>query len=100
MQDEMQQLIAKDLGIENLSSEQQRQVISEFGVVALQAATLAIVEQLPEDKREEFGTLSKSGDAGALQAFLDANAPDHENIAKQAVARELARFKDFQASAA
>ena len=100
MQDEMQKLIAQDLGISDLSSEQQQQLISEFGAVALKAATAAIVEQLPEGKRGEFATLAQAGNPAALQKFLDAEVPTHEDIAKAAVAEEVKRFKEFQQSAA
>lgn len=99
MQDEMQQLIAKDLGISDLPVEQQQQLIGEFGAVALKAATLAIVEKLPKDKRPMFATLAQGGDPAALQTFLDAEVPAHEQIAKDAVAAEVTRFQEFQKAA-
>ncbi len=99
MQDEMQKLIAQDLGISDLSAEQQQQLISEFGAVALKAATVAIVEKLPEGKRGRFAELAQGGDPAALQTFLDAEVPDHEEVAKAAVAEEVKKFKEFQASA-
>src|ERR1700749_2306489 len=93
MQDEMQKLIAQDLGIADLPDEQQQALISEFGAVALKAATVAIVEKLPEAKRADFATLAQGGDPEALQKFLDAEVPGHEEIAKAAVAEEVKRFK-------
>ena len=41
MQDEIQQMIAADLGIAHLTGEEQKSVISLFGIVALKAATAA-----------------------------------------------------------
>jgi hypothetical protein len=99
MQDEMQKLIAQDLGISDMSPEQQQELIGQFGAVALKAATVAIVEKLPEDKRPTFATLAQGGDPAALQAFLDAEVPAHEQIAKDAVAEEVKRFREFQKSA-
>lgn len=99
MQDEMQKLIAQDLGISDLPAGEQEALISEFGAVALKAATLAIVEKLPEGKRGEFSALAQGGDPDALQKFLDAEVPSHEEVAKAAVAEEVQRFKEFQASA-
>lgn len=91
--DQMQQMIAKDLGLEALAPEQQRQIITAFGEVALKAATLAIAEKLPEGKRDQFAALAERGDPAALQKFLDLEVPDHDAIAKDAVAREVVAFK-------
>lgn len=99
MQDEIQKLIAQDLGIGDLSEAEQQQLIAQFGEVALKAATVAIVEKLPEDKRDQFAALAQGGDPAAMQQFLDAEVPAHEEIAKAAVAEEVKRFKEFQASA-
>jgi len=99
MQDEMQKLIAQDLGISDLPIEQQQSLIGEFGAVALKAATVAIIEKLSEDKRGKFAELAQAGDPAALQVFLDAEVPAHEQLAKDAVAEEVRKFKEFQKSA-
>ena len=96
MQDELTAAIAADLGISNLPIEEQKTVISQFGQVALKAATLSVISQLSPDKRDEFAKLAETGDASALKAFLDQAIPDHENVVKAAVAEEVKRFKDFQ----
>jgi len=93
MPDEMQKLIATDLGISALPLDQQQELINGLGEVALKAATAAILEQVPEGKRDEFAALAAGGDAGAMQKFLDAEVPEHEALAKQAVAAEIDRFK-------
>lgn len=97
MQDELTALIAADLGIKDLPPEQQQTLIAQFGEVALKAATLAIIGKLAEDKREEFAKLAEAGDALKLQEFLSREVPDHESLAKAAVAEEVQRFKAFQA---
>ncbi|MEK7101755.1 MAG: DUF5663 domain-containing protein [Patescibacteria group bacterium] len=96
MQDELTKLISADLGIEELPLGEQQSLIAQFGEIALKAATLAVVEKLAEDKREEFAKLAEAGDAAALKTFLDTEVPGHEDIAKAAVAEEVKRFKDFQ----
>jgi len=97
MQDELTALIAEDLGIKDLPAEQQRTLIAQFGEVALKAATLSVLGALAEDKRGEFAKLAEAGDPTALKAFLDREVPDHETIAKAAVAEEVKKFKAFQA---
>lgn len=96
MQDELTTLIANDLGIASLPPEEQKSIIGQFGEVALKAATVAILGKLAEGKRDEFARLAEAGDAAALKAFLDREAPGHDDIAKAAVAEEVRRFKDFQ----
>ena len=97
MQDELTTLIAKDLGIKDVPLAEQQALISQFGEIALKAATLAVVGKLSEAKRGEFAKLAEAGDAAALKTFLDREVPDHETIAKAAVAEEVKRFKAFQA---
>jgi hypothetical protein len=97
MQDELTKAIATDLGISELPAGEQQTLIAQFGEVALKAATVAVLGKLAEDKREEFAKLAEAGDAAAVQAFLDAHVPGHEDIAKAAVTEEIRRFKAFQA---
>lgn len=97
MQDEMTALIAADLGIKDLPLAEQQALISQFGEIALKAASLSVVEKLTEAKRAEFAKLAEAGDATALKTFLDREVPGHEGIAKAAVAEEVRRFKAFQA---
>jgi len=96
MQDELTALIAKDLGIDSLPLGEQQTLIAQFGEVALKAATISVIEKLAEDKRDEFAKLAEAGDATALKAFLDREVPEHEEVAKAAVAEEIKRFKEFQ----
>ena len=95
MNDPLTQQIATDLGMNDLPMEKQEELIAQFGEIALKAATTAILGTLSESNRETFVTLSQSGDAEALQAFLDKEVPGHEELAKKAVADEVARFKAF-----
>jgi len=98
MQEEMTAAIAAELGIGEVPIEEQQKLISQFGEVALKATTLAIVGKLAEAKRGEFVKLAEAGDATALKAFLDTEVPDHETLARGAVAEEVRRFKAFQAA--
>ena len=98
MQDELTAAIAADLGITDLPMEEQQTIIGQFGEVALKAATMSVIGKLADSKREEFLQLAEAGDAAALKMFLDREVPGHEGIVKAAVAEEVKRFKDFQAT--
>jgi len=78
----------------DLSLEEQEQLIAGFSEVALKSATLAVLEKLPESKHEEFAKLAEAGEASSLQAFLDREVPGHEEIAGQAVRQELTHVKE------
>jgi hypothetical protein len=96
MDEQITARIAEDLGLTALPVEGQKKLIAQFGEVALKAATIAVVSKLAEDKREEFAKLSEAGDATALGAFLDREVPNHEELAKEAVAEEVKKFRAFQ----
>lgn len=96
MQDEITAAIAADLGIKDLPVQEQQELIAQFGEVALKAATLAVFGKLAEDKRDAFAKLAEAGDAPMFKTFLDREVPTHGEIARQAVAEEVKRFKDFQ----
>jgi hypothetical protein len=98
MPDNLSALIAADLGITDLPKEEQETLISQFGEVALKAATLSVIGKLAGDKREEFATLAQAGDAAGLKSFLDREVPGHEEMVKSAVAEEIKKFKDFQSA--
>lgn len=97
MQDELAAQIAADLGIASLPVDEQKSLIAQFGEVALKAATLAVVGKMTEAARGEFTKLAQAGDGAAVQEFLNREVPDHESLAKVAVAEEVKRFKAFQA---
>jgi|SRR3989344_9137687 len=94
MQDDLVHTLGTELGITDLSPEEQERLIASFGEVALKAATVAVLEKVPEGKREEFATLAEAGDPVALSSFLDTEVPGHEAIAGAAVAEEFKRFKE------
>lgn len=98
MQDELTALIAVDLGIKDLPIAEQQTIIAQFGEIALKAATLSVIGKLSSDKRDEFEKLAKTGDATGLKTFLDREVPEHEDIARSAVAEEVKKFKAFQVS--
>lgn len=86
--------IAKELGIESLGVPEQQELVASFGEVALKAALVAVLEKLPEARREEFTALIERGDSKAIQAFLDKEVPGHEALAGEAVRKELTSFKE------
>lgn len=98
MQDDQMKALANDLNIAHLSEQEQQELLAQFGEVALKAATVAILEKLPADKRQDFASAAETGDATKVQEFLNKEVPDHESLAKAAIDAEVRRFKEFTAS--
>lgn len=96
--DDLTKSIATDLGIADLPQNEQQILIAQFGEVALKAASLAVMEKLPDEKRAAFIALAQAGDPTAVQEYLNKELPDHENIARAAVQQEVASFKAAQAA--
>jgi hypothetical protein len=93
MNDQLTSEIAANLGIQGMSHKEQEELIAQFGEIALKAATLAVLRKLSPEKRDAFLKLAKSGNAENIKAFLDTEVPNHDDIAKSAVAEEVERFK-------
>jgi len=96
MQDELQQAVAEELGIEGLTPTEQQELIAQVTGVMLKAASIAILEKLPEAAREQFITIADTKDEVALKTFLEKELPDSEAVVRAAVAEEVRRFKEFQ----
>ena len=90
---EQKNTLIAELGIGDFSTEDQNNLLEQFGEVALKAATIAVMENLPVSKQEEFAKLAEAGDADQLKAFLDSEVPEHERIAADAVSTEIAHFR-------
>lgn len=98
MPDELIAAIASDLGISELPREEQQKLIAQFGEIALKAASVAVLDSLTGEKKEQFLKLAEANDAAGVQEFLNRELPNHEEIARAAVAREVADFKAAQAA--
>jgi hypothetical protein len=98
MQDEIQKAVAEELGIEGLTSEEQQELIAQMSGIMLKAATIALLDNLPEAKRAEFVAIAEKQDEAALKRFLETELPNSEEVVRSAVADEIRRFKEYQKS--
>jgi len=98
MQDEIQKAVAEQLGIDGLGSDEQKEIIAQMTGVMLKAASIALLENLPEGKRDEFIAITDKQDEAGLKAFLAKELPDSENIVRAAIEGEVKRFNEYQQS--
>ncbi len=90
-------LAAKDLGIETLSPDMQKDVLARLGEASLKGALLEIFEKLPPSAEEEFKKISESGDLAKTQYFLKQQIPDYESIMKRHITKTVEEFKRVKA---
>ncbi|MBI5400643.1 MAG: hypothetical protein HZB12_00800 [Candidatus Yonathbacteria bacterium] len=89
---ELRDILIKELGIEGLPEEAQDEIVSKLGEVILKSLTVAIFEKLSPDARTEFERISIAGDHVLIQEFLEQNIPDMHLLMEEEVKRTLEDF--------
>ena len=90
---EIHDILIKELGIENLPVEAQAEIVSKLGEIILKSITVTIFEQLPQEGRDEFDIITQSGDNERIQEFLGRTIPDLPDLMEAEVKKVLFAFK-------
>ncbi len=91
-------MILEDLGIGDLSKEAQEEIITQLGQNVLQHLTVAILEKVPEGKRQEFESLSATKDEEKIEAFLRTEIPNLDDFVKKEVKKSIGEYKKIRDS--
>lgn len=86
---ELRDILIKELGIDGLPEEAQDEIVAKLGEVILKSLTVAIFEKLPSDARTEFERISAKGDHSLIQEFLEENVPDLHTLMEEEVKKVL-----------
>lgn len=86
---ELRDILIKELGIDGLPEEAQDEIVAKLGEVILKSLTVAIFEKLPNDARTEFERISAKGDHSLIQEFLEENVPDLHTLMEEEVKKVL-----------
>jgi hypothetical protein len=83
--------LIKELGIDKLEQEQKEKIITDIGEIIQQRIVMRVVEELPEDKQDEFqGLLEKAQEnPEALDDFIKENIPGIEDM----ILEEIGEYK-------
>jgi hypothetical protein len=83
--------LIKELGIDKLNSEQKEKIITDIGEVIQKRIVIRIIEELPNEKQDEFqGLLNKAQEnPELLDEFLKENIPDLEDM----ILEEIGEYK-------
>jgi hypothetical protein len=90
---EIRDLLIKELAIENLSSEAQDEIVAKIGEMVLRSLTASIFERLTPSAREEFSRISTAGNPALIQEFLEENAPGIHQMIEEELKKTLDGFK-------
>lgn len=97
---ELRDILIKELGIASLPEEAQDEIVGKLGEVILKSLTVAIFEKLSNDARIEFDRISAKGDHALIQEFLEENIPDLSILMEEEVKRTLQAFNQNEEQAA
>lgn len=89
---EIKNILIKELGIEELPKEAQNEVVSKLGDVILKSLTVTIFENLSNDARGQFEEISSTRDNNLIQEFLEENVPDLQTLMEEEVRKTLQNF--------
>lgn len=93
---ELREILIKELGIGGLPEEAQDEIVAKLGEVILKSLTVAIFEKLSGDARTEFERVSEKGDHALIQDFLEENIPDLHALMEEEVKKTLQNFAELE----
>ena len=94
---ELREALIKELGIGELPTETQDEIVDKLGEVILKSLTVSIFEKLSDAARVEFEKISATGDNSLIQKFLEENIPDMQALMEEEIKktmRDLAEIKE------
>ena len=91
---EIREILIKELGIENLSGEAQDEIVGKIGEIVLRSLTSTIFDRLTPAAKEEFNRISTAGSPAQIQEFLEENAPGIHQMMEQELKKTIKSFKD------
>ena len=96
-EDDFIKLISKDLDIDDLPLDAQKDIVARLGETALKNTIVVVIDKLPEDVMAEFEKLSESSDLDKTRYFLKKHIPDFDNLANSEIKKVVDNFKRVKA---
>ena len=91
----LKQQLVKDLDIESLPEVLQDEIIEGLGQNVMKRVTLEILKKIPEDKRDEFESISEKGDQEQARAFIGQYIPNLDEFTAQVTTKEVNEYKEL-----
>lgn len=94
-QEELRQIILKDLEIGHLPADAQDKILEKLGENITKRITLAVLENLPESARPEFEVISQSGNQEKMQEFLKSQISNIKELLQKTIQFTINEFKEM-----
>jgi len=95
MPTQIEENILQELGIADLPSERQEEVLTAMTEAVLKRLMLRLIGAMGEEQKKQFEEIANAGDQEKISQFLAANISNYETLIKE----EVASFKkDMQAT--
>lgn len=89
--------LVKELGIDKLPQPQKEEMLSQISEIIQQRVVLRIVEELPEDKKDDFANVvnESTEKPDAVDQFLGENLPNLEEIILDEIGKYKTEMMEF-----
>lgn len=89
--------LVSELGIDKLPEEQQKDLLAQISEVLQQRIVLRLVEEMPEEKKEDFGKVLQEGEKNPdkIEKFLNENLPNLEELVLDEIGKYKTEAKQF-----
>jgi len=89
--------LIKELGLEKLNEQQRQEILAQIGEVLQQRLVLRMLEEMPEEKKEEFGKILQDNqeDPKVVEDFLANNIPNMEDVVLEEIGKYKTEAKQF-----
>ena len=89
--------LIKELGIDKLEKSQKEELLIQIGEILQQRIVLRIVEELPEEKQDEFKTILEKAEENPeqLDKYLEENIPGVEDMILEEIGEYKKGASDF-----
>jgi len=93
-QEELSKTVIAELGIGELSKEEQEEILTLFGENLVKKLTMEILTILPKEKHEEYMRLTEEGRVADVHELLKPHIPNFDAFIETEVSKELALTKE------
>ncbi len=77
--------LIKELGLENLSVDEQEKLVSDMSEVVYERVLLRVVEELSDEEATELNNLFEKGNMEKIDQYLRDRVPDFASILKKEI---------------
>ncbi|PIT91121.1 hypothetical protein COU17_02055 [Candidatus Kaiserbacteria bacterium CG10_big_fil_rev_8_21_14_0_10_49_17] len=93
-QEELSRAIVEELGIGELSKEEQEEILTLFGENLVKKLTTEILTIVPKEKHDEYMRLTEEGKIVEVHELLKPHIPNFDAFIETEVSKELALTKE------